>query len=102
MAFRQRKSTKTQRCVREKGILKNGESLMWRVVVAGQVSKIQMKKSLVCHAKKQNIHPVVSKVFYRRLLAGPMLKNVSVGKRDDSMMKSIWNAEIYKVKHGFN
>lgn len=61
-----------------------------------------MKKSCISHAKEQNIQIVVSKVFYRWLLAGPILKNVNVGRKGDSMMKSIWDAEICKLKHGFN
>lgn len=70
--------------------------------MAGQASKGQMKKSLVCHAKEQKRHPMVSKVFYRRLLVCPMLKKGSVGRSDDSVMKSIWDAERHTVKHGFN
>lgn len=56
---------------------------------AREVSKGHMKKSLGYHAKKQSIHPVFSMVFCRRLLAGPMLKHVSMGKRADSILKSI-------------
>lgn len=54
------------------------------------MSKGQMKKeSLVHHVEDQSIHPVLSKVFCRRLSAGPTLKHVSRGERGDSMMQGI-------------
>lgn len=56
-----------------------------------------MKKSLTSHAKEQNVPTVVSKVFCRWLLARPTLKNVSVGRKGDSMMKSIRDAESTKL-----
>lgn len=66
------------------------------------MSKGKMKKRCISQAKEQNIQIVVSKVFYKWLLAGPILKNVNARMKGDSMMNSIWDAEIYKVKHGFN
>lgn len=65
--------------------------------MAGQVSKGQMKKNLISHAKEQNVQTVVSELFCRWLLAHPTPKNVSVGRKRDSMMKSIWDAESTKL-----
>lgn len=88
-AFQAKEKHKNTKVCEEEGILnkdESGESL--RGGVAGQVSKGQMKKSLISRAKAQNIQIMVSKVFCGCLLARLMLKNVSVGRKDDSMMKS--------------
>lgn len=103
MAFQGKEKHKNTKVCEEEGILNNDESgKSLRGGTVGQVSKGQMKKSCVSHTQEQNMQTVVSKVFYRWLLVGPTLKNVNVGRKGDSMMKSIWDAEIYKVKHGFN